>query len=252
MIEAAIKQLIGGDREGTLNQLLYAHHVCRIVAGDAQKRREMAVVNEDVRKVLETGGGVTLLLGNESKSIANEVLKNQKLTQQTSMSQNNSQLQSSDTKPQQQIQLQQGNQNGSFRYKRPFTPYIAGGIIPNWQNWNYQQGAPNFQPNGYRFYGPTIGQNTPFIQNVPYIHQQTGWNNEQQNQKRQWNGGYMQMPKPPYPKLDYKQVASQHKNQQMESEVWERNEGQMDIDIEYDYQNHAIKSDEKSENESDQ
>ncbi|KAA6360092.1 MAG: hypothetical protein EZS28_044381 [Streblomastix strix] len=213
MIEAAIMQLIGGDREGTLNSLLSAHHACRIVAGDAQKRREMAVVNEDVRKVLETGGGVTLLLGNESKSIANEVLKNQKLTQQTSKSQNSSQLQSSDTKPQQQIQLQQGNQNGAFRYKKPFTPYNAGGIIPNWQNWNYQQGASNFQPNGYGFYGPTIGQNTPFIQNVPYQHQQTGWNNEQQNQKRQWNGGYMQMPKPPYPKPDYKQEASQHKNQ---------------------------------------
>ncbi|KAA6398388.1 MAG: hypothetical protein EZS28_006087 [Streblomastix strix] len=105
-----------------------------LFAGDEQKRREIAVVNEDVRKVLETGGGVTLLLGSESKSIANEVQKNQKLMQQTNKSQNNSQLQSFETMPQQQIQLQQGNQNGAFRYKKPFTAYNAGGIIPNWQN----------------------------------------------------------------------------------------------------------------------
>ncbi|KAA6342978.1 MAG: hypothetical protein EZS28_052348, partial [Streblomastix strix] len=55
MIEASIMQLISEDKDGTLNSMLYSHHTCRIIAEDAQKRREMAVENEDIRKVLETG-----------------------------------------------------------------------------------------------------------------------------------------------------------------------------------------------------
>ncbi|KAA6339441.1 MAG: hypothetical protein EZS28_052613 [Streblomastix strix] len=70
MIEAAIMQLIGEDNERVLNSLLSALHAYQIVAGDAQKHREMTVVNDGTRQVPETRDGAMLLLGNETKNLS--------------------------------------------------------------------------------------------------------------------------------------------------------------------------------------
>ncbi|KAA6373482.1 MAG: hypothetical protein EZS28_030991 [Streblomastix strix] len=49
------------------------------VTGDAQKRREVAIVPSSAKKALLTGGGLTILLGSESKAIVAEALKSSKL-----------------------------------------------------------------------------------------------------------------------------------------------------------------------------
>ncbi|KAA6390235.1 MAG: hypothetical protein EZS28_014237 [Streblomastix strix] len=85
MIEAVIVSLIGNDNVSAMNLQLSAHHACRIVAGDASKRREVAVVPSGAKEALLTGGGLTPLLGSESKAIVAEELKSSKLisSQQT-------------------------------------------------------------------------------------------------------------------------------------------------------------------------
>ncbi|KAA6318191.1 MAG: hypothetical protein EZS28_054978, partial [Streblomastix strix] len=82
MLEAGIIQLAGNNKELCMNSMLSAHHALRIIAGDAQNRREISVVPEEAQNVLKTGGSVTTLLGKDSKEKVEEVLKHQKLNKE--------------------------------------------------------------------------------------------------------------------------------------------------------------------------
>ncbi|KAA6400394.1 MAG: hypothetical protein EZS28_004083 [Streblomastix strix] len=224
MIEAAIVSLIGEDNVSAMNSLLSAHHACRIVAGDAQKRREVAVVPSGAKEALLTGGGLTLLLGSESKAIVAEALKSSKLisTQQTSNIQ-----QVTDDKTQQLQQQQvpfmnnfQQNQryfnNKKFNRRfsnfntpvNQFVPYNSQTNYGQWGNqqqqlpgWNQQMsGWGNFQPG----YNPNMSQ--------AFQQQQQQQDNRfwQPGQKRGLNMAPLQLPKQP---LENRSDADQQKNQ---------------------------------------
>ncbi|KAA6356310.1 MAG: hypothetical protein EZS28_048163 [Streblomastix strix] len=78
-IEAGAWQTIAEDRTGIMNAFLSIHHAARILAGNAQQRREVAVAPKEAKKVLSGGGSIMSLFGDESKHILAEVVKTQRL-----------------------------------------------------------------------------------------------------------------------------------------------------------------------------
>ncbi|KAA6369308.1 MAG: hypothetical protein EZS28_035164 [Streblomastix strix] len=147
MIEAAIVSLIGDDNVNAMNSLLSAYHACRIVAGDAQKRREVAVVPSSAKEALLTGDGLTLLQRSESKDIVAEALKCSKLisSQQTTNFQQIAEVKTQQVQ-QQQVPLMntfQMNQRqfNNWKFGRRFFNFGASNnqFVPfNSQN-NYEQ-----------------------------------------------------------------------------------------------------------------
>ncbi|KAA6392863.1 MAG: hypothetical protein EZS28_011607 [Streblomastix strix] len=211
MIEAAIVSLIGDDNVSAMNSLLSAHHACRIVAGDAQKRREVAVVPSSAKEALLTGGGLTLLLGSESKAIVAEALKSSKLisSQQTTNIQ-----QIADDKTQQVQQQQvpfmntfQQNQrqfnNRKFGRRFPnfgasnsqFVPFNSQNNYGQWGNQWQQLPGWSQQANGWGTiqagYNPNVSQMNQYQQ------QQQDNRSWQPGQKRGLNMAPTQLPKPP-------------------------------------------------------
>ncbi|KAA6376490.1 MAG: hypothetical protein EZS28_027982, partial [Streblomastix strix] len=79
MTEAAMADMIMGNKEMVMNKLLSTNHTLRIIAGDAQMQREVAIALKDAKEVLKTCGGATLLYGSESKKKIEEVIKYSKL-----------------------------------------------------------------------------------------------------------------------------------------------------------------------------
>ncbi|KAA6367317.1 MAG: hypothetical protein EZS28_037157, partial [Streblomastix strix] len=79
MAQAGAWQTIAGDRTGIMNAFLSIHHTARVLARDAQQRREVAVAPKDAKRILSGGGGITSLFGDESKRILAEVVKTQRL-----------------------------------------------------------------------------------------------------------------------------------------------------------------------------
>ncbi|KAA6365867.1 MAG: hypothetical protein EZS28_038606 [Streblomastix strix] len=79
MTKAGITQLIYDDKRGVMNSLPSPNHAMRIIAGDAQQRQELAIVPQIAREVLKSGGGVTTLLGYESRKKVEDVMKHAKL-----------------------------------------------------------------------------------------------------------------------------------------------------------------------------
>jgi hypothetical protein len=79
MIEAAMADMIMGNKEMVMNELLSTNLALRIIVGYAQMRWEVVIAPKDAKEVLKTGGGATLLYGSESKKKVEEVLKHSKL-----------------------------------------------------------------------------------------------------------------------------------------------------------------------------
>ncbi|KAA6353452.1 MAG: hypothetical protein EZS28_051020 [Streblomastix strix] len=74
VIEAAMEDMYMGNGMMLMNELLSTIHALRIIAGDAQIQRQVAIALKDATEVLKTGGGATLLYGSESKKNVKEVL----------------------------------------------------------------------------------------------------------------------------------------------------------------------------------
>ncbi|KAA6395789.1 MAG: hypothetical protein EZS28_008684 [Streblomastix strix] len=77
--EATMADMIIGNKEMVMNELLSTNHALRIIAGDAQMRRKVVIATKDAKEVLKTSGGATLLYWSESKKKVEEVLKHSKL-----------------------------------------------------------------------------------------------------------------------------------------------------------------------------
>ncbi|KAA6384347.1 MAG: hypothetical protein EZS28_020127, partial [Streblomastix strix] len=65
--EAAMADMIIGNCEKLMNELLSMNHALHIIAGDARMRREVVIAPEDAKEVLKISGGAKLLHGSESK-----------------------------------------------------------------------------------------------------------------------------------------------------------------------------------------
>ncbi|KAA6387874.1 MAG: hypothetical protein EZS28_016599 [Streblomastix strix] len=143
MLEAGIIQLSGNGKKLCMNSMLTAHHALRIIANDAQNRREISVIPEEAKNVLKTGGSVTTLLGKDSKEKVEEVLKHQKLNKAAHTNKiGNSAF---DTNYQQQMNNQINNTRGRSVIRRSKFPYQRQSFIPFGANGSYSQpyyGAP--------------------------------------------------------------------------------------------------------------
>ncbi|KAA6354375.1 MAG: hypothetical protein EZS28_050098, partial [Streblomastix strix] len=69
---AAETALIFGDVREATRQILTAHNANRIIAGDAQQRREVALVADQFKNVLGKNASVYKVLGEQSKQVIRE------------------------------------------------------------------------------------------------------------------------------------------------------------------------------------
>ncbi|KAA6388972.1 MAG: hypothetical protein EZS28_015498 [Streblomastix strix] len=223
--DKAVKTLADDkDSQIELETQIFAVHACRIVAGDAQKRREVAVVPSSAKEALLTGGGLTLLLGSESKAIVAEALKSSKLiaAQQTTNIQ-----QIADNKMQ-QVQQQQvpfmntfkqnQRQFNNRKFGRRFSNFGASNnqFVPfNSQNNNGQWGnqwqqLPDWSQQANGWGTIQAGYNPNVSQMNQYQQQQYDNRSWQPGQKRGLNMAPTQLPKPP---LENHAESDQQKNQ---------------------------------------
>ncbi|KAA6364734.1 MAG: hypothetical protein EZS28_039741, partial [Streblomastix strix] len=141
MTEAGIAQLIYDDKKGVMNSLLSANHAMRIIAGDAQQRRELAIVPQIAREVLKSGGGVTTLLGDESRKKVEDVMKHAKLI--TTKENTPSTPGPVNTVNELQLQQQVPLFNRRFHYQGRFRGNRAQGSFVPFNSWGYNQYQPN-------------------------------------------------------------------------------------------------------------
>ncbi|KAA6331767.1 MAG: hypothetical protein EZS28_053352, partial [Streblomastix strix] len=78
---AAISSLAIGDSKSATMWMLTNHHLCRVIAGDAQQRREMELLPPELRGILGKEAGSVAVLGSQSKKKLAENAKTIKLIQ---------------------------------------------------------------------------------------------------------------------------------------------------------------------------
>ncbi|KAA6358314.1 MAG: hypothetical protein EZS28_046159, partial [Streblomastix strix] len=79
MAQAGTWFIAAGDRSSIIDSFQSIYHAASIAAGDSQKRLEVAVAPDDAMRVQSDGGGVSELLGVESKRRLNELIKTHKM-----------------------------------------------------------------------------------------------------------------------------------------------------------------------------
>ncbi|KAA6387218.1 MAG: hypothetical protein EZS28_017253 [Streblomastix strix] len=135
MTEAAMTDMIMGSKKMVMNELLSTNHALRIIAGDAQIQREVAIAPKDAKEVLQTGGGATLLYGSESKKKVEEVLKHSKLIANlessgtTAAGKNEATQQSQQQKLEQQILLISSNLCELWHELTEYLEYCTAGLL---------------------------------------------------------------------------------------------------------------------------
>ncbi|KAA6368804.1 MAG: hypothetical protein EZS28_035671 [Streblomastix strix] len=137
MTEAAMADMIMGNKEMVMNELLSTNHALRIIAGDAQMQREVVIAPKDTKEVLKTGGGATLQYGSESKKKGEEVLKHSKLIA-NQVSTGTKTAEKSEITQQTQLQAQEVQ---SAQQQQKFTGFRSNGNGKGWNNRFFQQPA---------------------------------------------------------------------------------------------------------------
>ncbi|KAA6391824.1 MAG: hypothetical protein EZS28_012654, partial [Streblomastix strix] len=137
MAEAAVADMINGNKEMVMNELLSSNHALRIIAGDAQMRWEVAITPKDAKEVLKIHGGATLLYGSESKMKVEEVLKHSKLiSNQESTGTTAAEKNEATQQSQQQAQAEQPTQQ-----QQKFTGFRSNGNSRGCNKKFFQQSA---------------------------------------------------------------------------------------------------------------
>ncbi|KAA6392243.1 MAG: hypothetical protein EZS28_012229 [Streblomastix strix] len=72
--ETSMADMIMGNREMAMTELLSSNHALQIFVVDSKMRREIAIAPKDAQEVLKTGGGATLLYCHSWKQYVDAII----------------------------------------------------------------------------------------------------------------------------------------------------------------------------------